>query len=41
MTNNFFINVAKTKSIQDMFKIYKSLYLRSYAKNQRICEYGA
>lgn len=24
-TNTFFINVAKTKSIEDMFKIYKAL----------------
>jgi len=40
-TNFFFINVAKTKTIQDMHKIYKFLHTKEFNKDYVLCEYGA
>ena len=40
-TNFFFINVAKTKTIQDMHKIYKFLQVKGFIKGHVLCEYGA
>jgi hypothetical protein len=40
-TNFFFLNVAKTKTIQDMHKIYQFLLVKEFNAGHLLCEYGA